>query len=85
MRLALLLLLLGASLSDQANFPHYDAGQRAAAPYLYSFGSVASFSSVGPTEDGRRAPTVVAPGVSMRVSMGEQHYETRGYVKQWRA
>jgi len=23
--------------------------------------------------------------VSMRVSMGEQHYETRGYVKQWRA
>ena len=59
---------VGASLSDQANFPHYDAGQRAAAPYLYSFGSVASFSSVGPTEDGRRAPTVVAPGVSVQVA-----------------
>jgi hypothetical protein len=58
---------VGAALSAAADFPGFSAQQRAAQPELYAWDSVASFSSVGPLADGRRAPTLVAPGVAVVV------------------
>lgn len=55
-------------MSDPAAFPGYSAAQRAASPELYSWQSVADFSSVGPLADGRRGPLLMAPGVSVMVA-----------------
>jgi len=56
------------SLSQASDFPGFSSSQRATSPQLYNWDSVVSFSSVGPTADGRRAPILIAPGVAVLVA-----------------
>jgi hypothetical protein len=52
---------VGASMSRPEAFPWFPSSP------LLSFESVADFSSIGPTRDGRIAPTLYAPGVRVQV------------------
>ncbi|CAH0519202.1 unnamed protein product [Peronospora belbahrii] len=56
---------VGASLNSAASFMDY------ACPDIMNEHTVASFSSAGPTTDGRRKPDVVAPGMSLISSQSE--------------
>jgi len=62
-------LSVGAGFSAASDYGAYSAVQRAAYPAWYSAASVASFSSVGPLPDGRRAPVLVAQGVYVYVPL----------------
>ncbi|KAG7378000.1 hypothetical protein PHYPSEUDO_010710 [Phytophthora pseudosyringae] len=56
---------VGASLNSAASFTDY------ACPDIFNEHTVASFSSAGPTTDGRLKPDVVAPGMSLTSSQSE--------------
>lgn len=57
---------VGASLNDAASFKDYPC------PDIFNQYSVASFSSAGPTTDGRMKPDVVAPGMIITSSKSEK-------------
>ncbi|GAB9470239.1 Serine protease [Globisporangium polare] len=57
---------VGASLNDAASFKDYPC------PDIFNQYSVASFSSAGPTSDGRMKPDVVAPGMIITSSKSEK-------------
>ncbi|ETL48517.1 hypothetical protein F441_01987 [Phytophthora nicotianae CJ01A1] len=62
---------VGASLNSAASFTDYGC------PDIFNEHTVASFSSAGPTTDGRLKPDVVAPGMSLLSSQSEAPGSTR--------
>ncbi|KAG2777715.1 hypothetical protein PC129_g8356 [Phytophthora cactorum] len=62
---------VGASLNSAASFTDFGC------PDIFNERTVASFSSAGPTTDGRLKPDVVAPGMSLLSSQSEAPGSTR--------
>ncbi|RMX62408.1 hypothetical protein DD238_008548 [Peronospora effusa] len=62
---------VGASLNSAASFTEYACSD------VFNEHTVASFSSAGPTTDGRMKPDVVAPGMSLTSSQSEAPGSTR--------